>query len=97
MLKMLTTYKPAWFSYNIANGAKGELKMFTDIGIKFSFLHLFKYILSKVAALEGESKLIQITNSKISDPNLFGLIASIICQQYFCQLLSDSCCQNLYF
>ena len=34
-------------------------------------------------ALEGESKLIQITNSENSNRNLFGLIASIICQQYF--------------
>ena len=49
MLKMLTIYKPAWSNHNIVNG--GELKKFTDIGIKFSFLHLFKYILSKVVAL----------------------------------------------
>ena len=34
-------------------------------------------------ALEGDPKLIQIANSKTSNRNLFGLIASIICQQYF--------------
>ena len=34
-------------------------------------------------ALEGESKLIQITNSDNSNGNLFGLIAPIICQQSF--------------
>ena len=34
-------------------------------------------------ALERKSKLIQITNSKNSNRNLFGLSASIICQQYF--------------
>ena len=34
-------------------------------------------------ALEGESKLIQITNFKNSNRNLFRLMASIICQQYF--------------
>ena len=50
-LKMLTTSKAACFSYNVVNGGKGELLKFTDIsniGIKFSFLQLFKYILSKV-------------------------------------------------
>ena len=39
-------------------------------------------------ALEGESKLIHITNSKNSNRNLFGLIASILCQQYFISLIT---------
>ena len=47
MLKMLTTYMPAWLSYNIVNGGRGGD---SDFDIKFSFLHLFKYILSKVVA-----------------------------------------------
>ena len=38
-----------------------------------------QYLLSVL----GESKLIQITNFKNSNRNLFGLMASIICQQYF--------------
>ena len=49
---------------------------------------LFCYLIAKpensvkiwFLVLEGESKLIQITNSKNLNGNLFGLIASIICQ-----------------
>ena len=61
------------------------------IFVKLMNQRLFCYLIAKpkndvkfrFLALEGKSKLIQIANFKNSNPDLFGLITSIICQQYF--------------